>query len=113
MHLDKLLSLSSPALRDGEVLLSPRLRSLAGEYANDFSALLARRNGFYAFESALHVLPSAAIGSEVGMENWNAGDGWRSCYGGMADAGLFFAEDVFGGQFCITKDGICTFDPET
>ena len=31
----------------------------------------------------------------------------------MANGALFFAEDVFGGQFCLRSDGVYTFDPET
>ncbi|WP_020396257.1 hypothetical protein [Thiolinea disciformis] len=31
----------------------------------------------------------------------------------MANECLFFAEDVFGGQFCLRDSQIYTFDPET
>ena len=32
---------------------------------------------------------------------------------GLADGCLFFAEDVFGGQFCIKDNAVFSFDPET
>ncbi|MEZ5344501.1 MAG: SMI1/KNR4 family protein [Pyrinomonadaceae bacterium] len=75
--------------------------------------MLTERNGFYAFESALHVFPSQSNGSEIGLEDWNRSTLWRDEYDGLAEGCLFFAEDVFGTQFCITKDQICIFDPET
>ena len=31
----------------------------------------------------------------------------------MTDGCLFFAEDIFGTQFCIKSNKIYTFDPET
>jgi hypothetical protein len=68
---------------------------------------LAIKNGFYAFESALHVL------SDHKLVEWNRGTLWRHEYGGMADGAVFFAEDVFGVQFCLRDEGVATFDPET
>jgi hypothetical protein len=76
--------------------------------------LLARRNGFYAFESALHVLPSSSPAIEpADIPRWNQDALWRSAYGGLADGMLFFAEDVFGGQFAVRNKRIVTFDPES
>jgi len=80
--------------------------------AAELSELLEARNGFYAFESALHVFPVEPASTET-LETWNAADGWRAAYGGMAKGLLFFAEDVFGGQFALRGDDVCTFDPET
>ena len=31
----------------------------------------------------------------------------------IVDGLYFFAEDIFGNQFCISKGGICFFDAET
>jgi hypothetical protein len=75
--------------------------------------LLAARNGFYAFESALHVFGSGSTVVGGSLEDWNDNNGWIASYGGLADGAFFFAEDVFGGQFAIIGDEICTFDPET
>lgn len=80
---------------------------------HELEELLARRNGFYGFGSALHVLPWETTESETGVLDWNAPSLWISSYKGMADGALFFAEDIFGGQFCLRNDGVYTFDPET
>ena len=64
-------------------------------------------------ESALHFFPCAAVPAEMGIEEWNARDCWVSCYQGLADGCVFFAEDVFGGQFCLADEGVYSFDPET
>ena len=74
--------------------------------------LLMCKNGFYAFESALHVFPSGACRG-ISLEQWNSSALWRNEYDGLADELLFFAEDIFGGQFCIKHDGVYLFDPET
>ena len=75
--------------------------------------LLTAKNGFYAFEQALHVLPSQSMGESNGLDSWNTPGLWISNYGGLAEGCYFFAEDIFGVQFCIRSDGIFTFDPES
>lgn len=109
--LGKLLEIGSepictevPAL-SGESLLANRL----GE---QLQVLLDRRNGFYAFESALHVFPSCARQGVIGLAAWNS-NLWRQYYGDLADGCLFFAEDVFGFQFVIKDDLVWSFDAET
>ena len=85
----------------------------------ELAELLSERNGFYAFESALHVYGIYATGepseTQPDILRWNDPDCWRSSYGDLADDYLFFAEDVFGGQFAIADGGesIVSFDPET
>jgi hypothetical protein len=103
----RLLSIASDAL-GATVRPSVGTSRLASELAE----LLEARNGFYAFESALHVFPSGTA-STTTLEDWNAPDGWRETYAGMADDLVFFAEDVFGGQFALRGEEVCTFDPET
>ena len=75
--------------------------------------MLYKRNGFYALESALHVFPTHSSKDEIGICEWNENTLWRSAYKGFADGCLFFAEDIFGGQFCIKDSKIYIFDPET
>lgn len=111
--LEKLLSSASPSLNDDPPALDERLRSLAGPLADELLRMLQERNGFYALESALHVFPSHACQQGVGLDEWNDDTLWRAEYQGMADGCLFFAEDVFGGQFCIRNGKVYTFDPET
>lgn len=75
--------------------------------------LLGRKNGFYAFESALHVLPFSRALDPMGLLAWNSNDLWRSNYGNLAQGLLFFAEDAFGGQFALKNRGVYLFNPET
>jgi len=76
--------------------------------------LLWQRNGFYAFESALHVFPACSHPEDlICLSEWNLASCWRSSYNSLADGALFFGEDVFGGQFCLYRDAVCYFHPET
>jgi len=87
-----------------------------GAIGDELRELLAERNGFYAFESALIVRPSCrarAATTEAGLEEWNEPALWIDAYSDLVSDCLFFAEDAFGAQFCIRKDGVFTFDPET
>ena len=85
---------------------------LTGKRGDELWALLQERNGFYAFESALHVFPAGGPGTQT-LERWNSPELWRGHYKDLADGCLFFAEDIFGGQFVIKDDAIHSFDPET
>jgi hypothetical protein len=80
---------------------------------SSIARLLQRKNGFYAFEGALHVRPTTSVMDEPGLAEWNSAGGWRATYGDLADGCFFFAEDVFGGQFCWCNDSVMSFDPET
>lgn len=73
--------------------------------------LLRLKNGFYAFSSALHVLPLGAY-STGNLEDWNSESSWRRGYGRSASKLLFFAQDLFGLQFCLQGDKVMLFDPE-
>ncbi|MBC3842137.1 SMI1/KNR4 family protein [Streptacidiphilus sp. 4-A2] len=109
-RLDKLLSTASAALSDAP----PNSDSLFGGAIRHLYALLSRRNGFYAFESALHVFPSGGPSLPGrSLEEWNEPRLWIDSYGELISPALFFAEDVFGGQFSIAGDTVLRFDPET
>lgn len=112
-NLDKLLSIASSSLSECEPELSGPIRNMAGTSTEQLFEILRQRNGFYAFEGALHVFPSDSSQSEMGISDWNHADLWRSSYKGLADNVVFFAEDIFGGQFCIKDGNIYIFDPET
>lgn len=112
-NLDKLLSIASSSLSEREPELSGPIRNMAGTSAEQLFNVLRQRNGFYAFEGALHIFPSNSSQSEMGISDWNHADLWRTSYKGLADNGVFFAEDIFGGQFCIKDGSIYIFDPET
>jgi hypothetical protein len=111
--LKKLLLHASSSIAGGLPILSERSRSLAGNLTGQLLDLLKHRNGFYAFESALHVFPSQSLKGEIGICDWNDDALWRDGYKGLIDGCIFFAEDVFGGQFCLRNDKVYTFDPET
>jgi hypothetical protein len=111
--LDKLVSIGGSALCLAGPKISPDLLKLADPLGEALVSLLTAKNGFYVFESALHVFPSQSSSSEIGLTDWNAIDLWKDEYQGMVDDAVFFAEDIFGHQFCAKMDGIYTFDPET
>jgi len=104
--LDRLRSIAGPSLGTGA-------KSFDG-VPNELAAWLSVSNGFYVFESALHVYPSepAAMGTMT-AQMWNDPNLWRSGYGSMAEEMFFFAEDVFGGQFAMRNGEVLTLDPET
>lgn len=112
-YLDKLLSISSNSLAQEQATLAPELLEVAGNRAQEIEVLLNQKNGFFAFESALRFFPSSSSDLSIGLNDWNADKLWRKDYSGLADGCLFFAEDIFGGQFCIKSDMVCSFDPET
>lgn len=111
--LEKLISASSTALGNGKPVIEARLRALVGSRASELQSLLEARNGFYAFESALHVFAAEDQPVGAGLSAWNSTSLWISAYGGLADGFLFFAEDVFGCQFALKDNRVWTFDPET
>lgn len=84
-----------------------------GVLGKELAQLLSQRNGFYAFESALLVRPFQHERFPLGLVQWNDSELWKGKYVENLDDMLFFAEDVFGGQFCIGREEICIFDPET
>jgi hypothetical protein len=75
-------------------------------------AMLEQKNGFYAFESALHVLPLLPDPAS-GLEGWNAENLWRGEYKDLANGLLFFAEDVFQNQFCLSATRVLRFLAQT
>lgn len=89
------------------------MRRLAGKLEPDLLSLLHLKNGFYAFESALHVFPAGGAAGEISLELWNSPELWRGEYADLTAGCLFFAEDAFGSQFCIYGDAVYRFDPET
>lgn len=102
---DRLLSISSASIG------APSVPVPAG-VAPSLAALLRARNGFYAFESALHVFHVGAPAQELDLATWNADDTWRREYGDKLEGHLFFAEDIFGCQFSEHDGSIFSFDPE-
>jgi hypothetical protein len=83
------------------------------ELAAGLGVLLGACNGFYAFESALHVFPSTATPSETSVAEWNEPELWRETFDAIGPGWCCFAEDVFGAQFAIGPTGVVgLLDPE-
>ncbi|MET7647399.1 hypothetical protein ABZS83_27980 [Streptomyces sp. NPDC005426] len=93
----------------------PKGSPLLDGAASPLRTLLSEMNGFYAFESALHVFPSGGPGLPGrSLEEWNSALLWRESYSHLMPEAVFFAEDVFGCQFVVTQDGVVhLFNPET
>jgi hypothetical protein len=111
-NIEKLLSVSSDALAANP----PSSGTLLDAFSQgpELLRMLQHRNGFYAFESALHVFPlTSDTSAEINLEQWNSQTLWRCEYEDLAEDLLFFAEDVFQDQFCLSYEGIVRFQSET
>ncbi|HEV7238562.1 MAG TPA: SMI1/KNR4 family protein [Thermoanaerobaculia bacterium] len=113
MKIDDLLAVANGPLIGSVARLNDEAPLGGGCLESQLRQLLHSRNGFYAFESALHVFPAGVKKEIIDVETWNAIDLWRYEYGDLTEALFFFAEDIFGGQFCLAENGIYAFDPET
>jgi hypothetical protein len=106
----KLLSISSEPVAPKPTALPKILESYPA--GPELFHMLECKNGFYAFESALHVFPlTSAVG--MSLEEWNADSLWRSGYQDLAEGLLFFAEDIFQNQFSLSASGVLRFFSET
>ena len=74
--------------------------------------ILLKKNGFYAFESALLIRPTQIHGSPMSLEDWNRHETWIECFDNIPPI-FFFAENIFGEQFGWFDGRILRFDPET
>lgn len=116
MSIEKLLSIASDPLAPSGVSLPAALSGHEKKRREELEAMLSEKNGFYAFEGALHVFPCLPQPPQAGwpdLEAWNEKALWRGWYQEKVDGFLFFAEDVFGGQFAIRGEEIVSFDPES
>lgn len=111
--LRKLIELAGPPLCPIPIDFRNRLDSMGIADLDGACEIYGRRNGFYAFESALHVFPVQSCNGITGLDDWNSEDAWRVAYGDLANECVFIGEDIFGAQFCIKGGGVFLFDPET
>jgi len=112
-NIDQLLAVAGPALCVGPPQISEALAADAGGLARELMDVLRRRNGFFAFESALHVFPAGPGSEGYELVRWNEDNLWRGEYGDLAQGFLFFAEDIIGSQFALRSGRLFRFDPET
>jgi hypothetical protein len=111
-RVEKFLSISS----DGLAPPPPSNLGMLKGYplAPELLRMLQRKNGFYAFESALHVFPiTTDLSAGMNLEQWNSDSLWRQDYRDLAAGLLFFAEDLFQDQFCLSSNGVLRFTAET
>lgn len=109
----RLLELASAPLSQSCAQFDSVSMEFPGPLSDELVSILRARNGFNAFESALHFFPAQTSLLSVGIDEWNRPGGWREEYGELSEGCLFFAEDIFGGQFCIESNRVWQFDPET
>ena len=110
--IEKLLSIASEPLASKPMSMPELFRAYA--LGPELFLMLEGENGFYAFESALHVLP-LTDDQDTGLLGWNGGSLWRSEYQDLAEGLLFFAEDILQDQFCLSSKsaGVFRFHAET
>lgn len=120
MSIEKLLSIASISIATEAVPTMPTMcQSLGRRNSASFNALammLSVKNGFYAFEGALHVRPWISIPineNVVGLQAWNEGTLWRDWFQSETNGLFFFGEDIFGGQFALRGEEVVSFEPET
>ena len=111
--IETLLSIASPPLGRRLTSIPTLVADQAGRLGEALATLLLERNGFFAFESALHVFPFGGVQVGNDLLQWNSQDLWRYAYPESAGNHLFFAEDVFGEQFSIAEQIVWRFNPET
>jgi hypothetical protein len=87
--------------------------SRVGDIGASIAEVLARKNGFFCFESALRFFPSSTAESSLGISEWNSVDLWKGDYRSVADNIYCFAEEIFGRQFVVHDRKIAVFESET
>ncbi|HYG66901.1 MAG TPA: hypothetical protein VD838_04550 [Anaeromyxobacteraceae bacterium] len=110
-RLAKLLSIGSEPLCSAAPAMPAAFEGT--RWAAELEAMLAAKNGFFAFESSLHVFPAGPTVHGYDLATWNDPRGWRAAYPDLPADLLLFAEDVFGIPFCCGEAGVQRFDPET
>lgn len=114
-NIAQLLSIASEQLNPNGVWRPPSLEKARVSEAllSEWMEMLSRLNGFYCFESALHVFPDTSFRSSLGVEDWNRDALWRNEYDGLDPNGVFVSEDAFGNQFFLLDASVNRFDAET
>jgi hypothetical protein len=110
---DRLLEISSLPLGPTPTKGPNQLLDSTDQRKRELGNLLLRKNGFLAFESALHVFPLGPVQGGYDLDTWNSDALWHAEYMDMTEGYFFFAQDLFGEQFCIKDEYIWRFNPET
>lgn len=112
-ELTHLLEASEETLATAPPALDAWAQEHAGPRLTELECMYSQKNGFLAFDRALRVFSAVPGSHDLSINRWNSPRLWRDAYGGLADGPLFFADDIFGGQFCIQNGQVYAFDPET
>jgi hypothetical protein len=111
--LETLLSASGDPLFSSWRPDDESLLSSCGQVGKELIELLRRKNGFFAFESSLHVFPLGQSHNCISLPSWNDQRTWRGGYGALVASDLvFFAQDAFGNQFAMNQKGVFLFYSE-
>jgi len=113
LNIDKLISLGGDSICQGPAFFKTNLFYSLGDLGRELANLLQQKNGFYAFESALHVFPACQKNGVMDLEKWNDPSLWTKHYENMASGTVFFAEVICGDQFGIRRKEIVRFEAET
>jgi hypothetical protein len=111
--LERLLTIAGKPLGERLLHVPEELLQQADKLGEELVDMLMHKNGYFAFESALHVFPVGPSAAGYDLSTWNSFPLWRSRYGAVTHDCCFFAEDIFGEQFCMRSERIWRFNPET
>jgi hypothetical protein len=112
-HTDELISSGGKSIGQNPAHFRTNILGSFEDLGGQLAGFLKRQNGFFAFESALHVFPACDEEGVIDLETWNDPSLWIRDYDGLALGTLFFAEGIFGDQFGITGHEIVRFEAET
>jgi hypothetical protein len=110
-NLTKLLSTHGQPL-DGPRIFQEEIGWPNTDLGLDIRDLVNLNDGLHLFERSVLVFPRSLFDSICSVAQWNSTDGWRRLYE-IDSSMIFFAEDVFSGQFCTDGKSIFKFDPES
>ena len=112
-NLEKLIeTCCGPALCESKF---PQTQSIVDQsHWSELLSLLSKRNGFYAYESALLVLPAESCEGTLNVVEWNRFETWKSSYlyHDLTKV-ICFGLNIFGDQFCFDSEGFGRLDAET
>lgn len=116
MHISKLnllIESASEIVSAAPLVLDDWSTQHAGARLPELECMYGQKNGFLAFDRALRFFAADPDAHDLSVSRWNSPGLWRDHYGSLADDLLFFADDIFGGQFCIKDSKVFSFEPET
>lgn len=91
-YLNTLISIGSDALIEANKHSNEIFPDLIEQ---EIHQMLKVKNGFYAFEGALHIFPLMSSEEEIGLIDWNENDLWKYTYQKDLDGICFFCRRYF------------------